>query len=121
MKILKKQRFVVNHIYDKLFKCPLCVNYDDDDILREIAKGKITFGNFYYDELFRPLGTSKRYEVNEVRKCYVKKLIIKLRKFMSWYEDNNFTYDRFESLIEACNEINNVIRLTSSGRIIVDK
>ena len=118
---IEEATFVVNHIYDKLLKCSPYVDYDDQDILREIAKGKTTFGKFYNDDLFTTLGTSRRYEANEVRKCYVKELIIKIRKFMSWYEDNNFTYDRFECLIEACNKVNDIIRVDTSNRIIVDK
>lgn len=118
---IEEATFVVNHIYDKLLKCSPYVDYDDQDILREIAKGKITFGKFYNDDLFTTLGTSRRYEANEVRKCYVKELIIKIRKFMIWYEDNDFTYDRFECLIEACNKVNDIIRVDTSNRIIVDK
>ena len=118
---IEEATFVVNHIYDKLLKCSPYVDYDDQDILRIIAKGKTTFGKFYNDDLFTTLGTSRRYEANEVRKCYVKELIIKLRKFMSLYEDNNFTYDRFECLIEACNKVNDIIRVDTSNRIIVDK
>lgn len=40
---------------------------------------------------------------------------------MILHEDNNFTYDRFECLIEACNEVNDIIRVDTSNRIIVDK